>query len=319
MDSIANFLSVKDVEDVGDWISLAEKLKANPYAHQHLGANKTLGIIFFNPSLRTRLSTQKAAINLGMNVMVMNFNGEGWQLEMEDGAVMNGSSQEHISEAASVISQYCDIIAVRTFATLTDREEDYAEKFLSSFVRYARVPVVSLESATLHPLQSLADMLTIKEQNTKSNPKVVLSWAPHPKALPQAVANSFAQWTLAAGYDLTIAHPPGYELHPDFTRGARMTQNQEEALQGADFVYVKNWSAYENYGQVSREYDHWTLDGAKMQLTRNAKFMHCLPIRRNVIATDEVIDAPTSLILEQANNRTFAAQAVLYKLLSHER
>lgn len=318
MSLIKNFISVKDVDDVSEWVDLAEKLKADPYAHQHLGKNKTLGIIFFNPSLRTRLSTQKAATNLGMNVMVMNFNGEGWQLEMEDGAVMNGSSQEHVSEAAAVISQYCDIIAVRTFATLTHREEDYAEKFLSAFVKYARVPVVSLESATLHPLQSLADMLTLKEQKTTSNPKVVLSWAPHPKALPQAVANSFAQWTVAAGYDLTIAHPPGYELHPDFTGGATITHDQEEALKDADFVYVKNWSSYQNYGQATREYDNWTLDAAKMAGTNNAKFMHCLPIRRNVIATDEVIDAPTSLILEQANNRTYAAQAVLHKLLSNE-
>lgn len=310
------FLTVKDVDSVSNLVDLAAQMKANPFGYKSVGENKTLGIIFFNPSLRTRLSTQKAAANLGMNVMVMNFDNEGWKLETAEGAVMNGDKQEHIADAAAVMSQYCDVLGIRTFAGLKDRGEDYAEAFLSKFIQYVSVPVISLESATAHPLQSLADMLTIKEQTVTDKPKVVLTWAPHPRALPQAVANSFAEWTLASGYDLTIAHPEGYELSDAFTAGAKISHNQEEALKDADFVYVKNWSSYENYGSVSHDHNHWTVNAAKMALTNNGAFMHCLPIRRNVIATDEVVDSPNSLILEQANNRTYSAQAVLYKMLT---
>lgn len=310
------FITVKDVQDVHALVDVAAQMKANPFGFKEVGTNKTLGIIFFNPSLRTRLSTQRAATNLGMNVMVMNFDNEGWKLETEEGAIMNGYKQEHISDAALVMSQYCDVLGIRTFAGLKNREEDYAESFLTKFLQYVTVPVVSLESATAHPLQSLADMLTIREQTTTKKPKVVLSWAPHPRALPQAVANSFAEWTLASGYDLTITHPEGYELSEEFTAGATITHHQEEALKDADFVYVKNWSSYRNYGSASQEYGDWTVDAEKMKLTNNGHFMHCLPLRRNVIATDEVVDSPNSLIIEQANNRTFAAQAVLYKMLS---
>lgn len=310
-----NFTSVKDISNMEAWLKKALEIKANPFAYKEFGQNKTLGLIFLNPSLRTRLSTQKAAMNLGMNVMVMNLGTEGWSIEMTDGTVMDQGSQEHIKEAAGVISQYCDIIGIRTFAELKNRDEDYSEKVLTKFIQNARVPVVSLESATLHPLQSLADLITIEEQKKVTRPKVVLSWAPHPRALPQAVANSFVEWMKLADVELVITNPEGFDLAPEFTDGVPVIHNQDEALAGADFVYAKNWSSFENYGQTAPNLTDWTISQAKMDLTNNGKFMHCLPVRRNVVVTDDVINSENSLVLEQANNRTYAAQTVLLKML----
>lgn len=310
-----NFTSVKDISNMKAWLKKALEIKANPFAYKEFGQNKTLGLIFLNPSLRTRLSTQKAAMNLGMNVMVMNLGTEGWSIEMTDGTVMDQGSQEHIKEAAGVISQYCDIIGIRTFAELKNRDEDYSEKVLTKFIQSARFPVVSLESATLHPLQSLADLITIEEQKKVTRPKVVLSWAPHPRALPQAVANSFVEWMKQADVELVITNPEGFDLASEFTDGVPVVHNQDEALTGADFVYAKNWSSFENYGQTAPNLTNWTISQAKMDLTNNGKFMHCLPVRRNVVVTDEVIDSQNSLVLEQANNRTYAAQTVLLKML----
>lgn len=310
-----NFTSVKDISNMEAWLKKALEIKANPFAYKEFGQNKTLGLIFLNPSLRTRLSTQKAAMNLGMNVMVMNLGTEGWSIEMTDGTVMDQGSQEHIKEAAGVISQYCDIIGIRTFAELKNRDEDYSEKVLTKFIQNAKVPVVSLESATLHPLQSLADLITIEEQKNVTRPKVVLSWAPHPRALPQAVANSFVEWMKQADVELVITNPEGFDLDPEFTDDVPVIHNQGEALAGADFVYAKNWSSFENYGQTAPNLTDWTISQAKMDLTNNGKFMHCLPVRRNVVVTDDVIDSENSLVLEQANNRTYAAQTVLLKML----
>lgn len=313
------FTSIQDVKDVSDILSLAQELKENPLKYKAVGSNKTLGLLFFNPSLRTRLSTQKAAMNLGMNVMVMNLNNDGWSIELEDGTIMNQGTQEHIKEAAGVISQYCDIIGIRTFANLSNKEEDYKEVVLNKFITHATVPVISLESATLHPLQSFADLITIKEIKLKHKPKVVLSWAPHPRSLPQAVSNSFVEWMKVADVDLVITHPKGYELSTDFTHGIEVTHDQNNAFNNADFIYAKNWSSFSNYGEVIEGLDHWTINEDKMKLTNNGKFMHCLPVRRNVVATDEVLDSSNSLILEQANNRTYAAQAVLLKMLQNEK
>ncbi len=310
-----NFTSVKDISNPDAWLKKAREIKANPFGYSEFGKNKTLGLIFLNPSLRTRLSTQRAAINLGMNVMVMNLGTEGWSIEMTDGTVMDQGSQEHIREAAGVISQYCDIIGIRTFAELKNRDEDYSEKVLTKFIQNAKVPVVSLESATLHPLQSFADLITIEEHKKVTRPKVVLTWAPHPRVLPQAVANSFVEWVKQTNAALLITNPEGFDLAPEFTEGATVLHNQDEALAGADFVYAKNWSSYENYGQSSPQLGDWTINKAKMDLTNNGKFMHCLPVRRNVVVTDEVIDSENSLVLEQANNRTYAAQTVLLKML----
>lgn len=310
-----NFTSVKDISNMEAWLKKALEIKANPFAYKEFGQNKTLGLIFLNPSLRTRLSTQKAAMNLGMNVMVMNLGTEGWSIEMTDGTVMDQGSQEHIKEAAGVISQYCDIIGIRTFAELKNRDEDYSEKVLTKFIQSARVPVVSLESATLHPLQSLADLITIEEQKKVTRPKAVLSWTPHPRALPQAVANSFVEWMKQADVELVITNPEGFDLASEFTDGVPVIHNQDEALAGADFVYAKNWSSFENYGQNAPNLTDWTISQAKMDLTNNGKFMHCLPVRRNVVVTDDVIDSENSLVLEQANNRTYAAQTVLLKML----
>ncbi|AEV34449.1 ornithine carbamoyltransferase [Owenweeksia hongkongensis DSM 17368] len=312
-----NFTSVKDLTNINAWLKKALEIKANPFGFQEFGKNKTLGLIFLNPSLRTRLSTQKAALNLGMNVMVMNLGTEGWSIEMTDGTVMDQGSQEHIKEAAGVISQYCDIIGIRTFAELKNRDEDYSEKVLTKFIQSAKVPVVSLESATLHPLQSFADLITIEEQKKITRPKVVLSWAPHPRALPQAVANSFVEWMKQADVELVITNPVGFDLSPEFTDGVTVLHNQNEALAGANFVYAKNWSSYENYGQTAPNLTDWTISKPKMDLTNNGKFMHCLPVRRNVVVTDEVIDSGNSLVLEQANNRTYAAQTVLLKMLQN--
>ncbi len=301
--------------DIQSLVKEALQLKQNPYAHQHLGKNKTLGLVFLNPSLRTRMSTQKAGLNLGMNVMVLNMDKEGWALELQDGAIMNGTTVEHIREAAAVLGQYADIIGVRSFPGLKNREEDYSEDVFNKFVKYCGVPVVSLESATRHPLQSLADLITIEELKTKPRPKVVLTWAPHVKALPQAVPNSFAEWMCKADVDFTIAHPKGYELCADFTQGATITHNQDEALTDADFIYVKNWSAYEPYGKVMAGHEDWMLTNEKLTNTNQAKVMHCLPVRRNLELSDEVLDSENAIVVHEAGNRVWAAQAVLKQML----
>lgn len=309
------FSSVHDVNDINALAKEALALKQNPYAYQQLGKNKTIALIFLNPSLRTRMSTQKAAMNLGMNVMVLNMDKEGWALELKDGAVMNGSTVEHIREAAAVMGQYADIIGVRSFPGLKDRELDYSEDIFNKFVKYCGVPVVSLESATRHPLQSLADLVTIEELKTKARPKVVLTWAPHVKALPQAVPNSFAEWMCKADVDFTIAHPEGYDLSTQFTKGATITHNQDEALKDADFIYVKNWSAYEPYGKVTGGNEDWMLTNDKLKITNDAKVMHCLPVRRNLELSDEILDGPNSVVVHEAGNRVWAAQAVLKRML----
>jgi N-succinyl-L-ornithine transcarbamylase len=317
MQAMKQFLSIKDVDNPDALVAEAMALKQNPLAMANLGRGKTLVLLFFNASLRTRLSTQKAAQNLGLNVLVMDVGKDGWQLEFEDGAIMNGTTQEHIREAAAVVSQYADIIGLRTFPGLADRDKDYSEEIMIKFVTHATVPVVSLESATLHPLQSLADRLTIEEQKPTAKPKVVLSWAPHPRALPQAVANSFAQWMNETDYEFVITHPEGYELDEQFTRGATIEYDQEKALLEADFVYVKNWSSYLHYGQIISQDANWMMTADKMALTRQAKFMHCLPVRRNVVVSDDVLEAAYSLVIEQAENRIYAAQAVLKAMLPH--
>lgn len=314
------FTSVNDVQDIGQLVKEALALKENPYAHQHLGKNKTLGLVFLNPSLRTRLSTQKAALNLGMNVMVMNMDKEGWALETQDGVVMNGTTVEHIREAAAVMGQYCDVLGLRSFPKLLNRDEDYNEDFFNKFIKYCKVPVVSLESATRHPLQSLADLVTIKETwKAGGKPKVVLAWAPHIKALPQAVPNSFAEWMCKAQeegmLDFTIAQPKGYELSEDFTPGANITHNLDEALTGADYIYVKNWSSYKEYGKVLAYPEGWMLNNDKLKETNDAKVMHCLPVRRDLELSSEILDGPNSLVIHEAGNRLWAAQAVLKQML----
>jgi N-succinyl-L-ornithine transcarbamylase len=316
------FTSVHDVADLNRLVEDALALKENPYAHQDLGKNKTLGLVFMNPSLRTRLSTQKAALNLGMNVMVMNMDKEGWALETQDGVVMNGSTVEHIREAAAVMGQYCDILGMRSFPKLQNREEDYSEDFFNKFIKYSGVPVVSLESATRHPLQSLADLVTIKETWTATEkPKVVLAWAPHIKALPQAVPNSFAEWMCKAQelgmVDFTIAQPEGYELSEDFTPGAKLAYNLDEAIAGADYIYVKNWSSYNDYGKVLTYPEGWMMNNEKLVPTNNAKVMHCLPVRRDLELSSEILDGPNSIVIQEAGNRLWAAQAVLKDLLQN--
>ncbi|MEP0368313.1 MAG: N-acetylornithine carbamoyltransferase [Cyclobacteriaceae bacterium] len=310
------FLSVSDVANPNQLVDQAISLKNDPFAFQHLGKNKTLGMLFFNSSLRTRMSTQKAARNLGMEVMVMNVTQDSWQIETEEGAIMNADKAEHIMEAAAVMGQYCDILGVRSFPGLQDREKDYSEHLIKSFVKYAGVPIVSLESATLHPLQSLADLITLKEHLPKNKPKVVLTWAPHIKALPQAVSNSFSEWVQKTDVDFTITHPEGMELSDEFTKGAKIEYDQQKALEDADFVYVKNWSSYIHYGKVHHAPD-WIIDEAKMAVTNDAKVMHCLPVRRNVVISDEVMNSKNALMIEQANNRTFSAQIVLKEILQH--
>lgn len=309
------FTSVHDVAHPEQLLEEALALKKDPYAHASLGKNKILGLVFFNTSLRTRLSTQKAAMNLGMNVMVMNIGTEGWALEYGTGVVMNGDKVEHVKDAAAVMGLYCDIIALRCFPELKNREEDYSEKVLLHFIEYSKVPVISMESATRHPLQSLADMMTIREFEKTDRPKVVLTWAPHIKALPQVVANSFSEWALKFNYDLTITHPEGYELCEDYTKGATIEYDQQKALEGADFVYVKNWSSYTSYGSVLPVSTDWMLNHEKMKVTNDAKLMHCLPVRRNVELSDELLDSPQSLIHMQAENRTYSGQAVIKQIL----
>ena len=307
-----HYLTVNDIGSLKNWVSEARELKLNPYQDQQLGQNKTLVLLFFNNSLRTRLSTQKAAQYLGMNVIVMNFSSEGWVLEYKDGTIMDQGAAEHIKEAAQVISQYADILGIRAFAGLKDKERDEAEIVIQGFKKYASVPIVNLESSLSHPLQALADALTISEHAKKHKPKVVLSWAPHPKALPHAVANSFVSMMNKLDAEFVISHPRGYELNPEITKNTPIEYDQSKALIDADFVYVKNWSSYAPYGQILSQDAAWMMTAEKLG---DAKFMHCLPVRRNVVAEDAVLDGTQSLVIEQSNNRTFAAQLVLKKLL----
>ncbi|QRR02243.1 N-acetylornithine carbamoyltransferase [Dyadobacter sandarakinus] len=310
-----NFLSIKDVTDLNQLITSGITAKRDPFADAALGKNKTIGLLFFNSSLRTRLSTQKAAQNLGLNVITMNVGQDGWGLEMEEGVIMNGDKAEHVKEAAAVIGSYCDIIGIRSFAGLQDREKDYAEIVFSQFQKYGGVPIINLESATRHPLQSLADCITIEEFRIKQRPKVVLTWLPHFKALPQAVANSFCEWMNPMDVELVITHPEGYDLAPEFVGKGQVIYDQDKALEGADFVYGKNWSSYRQYGQVLTHDPSWMITEAKMSLTDNGKFMHCLPLRRNVKVADEVLDGPRSIVIEQAANREWSAQAALKEVL----
>lgn len=311
-----NFISIKDCDNVKSLVAKVLAIKKDPFLQKNIGTNKTLGLVFLNPSLRTRLSTQKAAMNLGMQTIVMNAGTEAWTWELNDGAIMNENTVEHIKDAVHVLEQYCDIIAVRSFAQLTDANEDYNETIVNAFIKHSSKPIISLESATLHPLQSLTDLVTIKENwNQKRKPKVLLTWAPHIKPLPQAVANSFTQWMHAADVEFTIAHPEGYELSKNFIGNAKVIHDQDVALKNVDFVYAKNWSAYTDYGKMPVVETDWMLTNEKMTLTNNAKFMHCMPVRRNVEVSDEVLNSMNSFIYRQANNRTFAAQAVLHEIL----
>ncbi len=320
------FTSVFDVPDINALALKALAYKENPLADKHLGEDKRIGLLFLNPSLRTRLSTQIAARNLGMEAIVFNVDKEGWALEFEEGAIMSGNTVEHVKDAAPVLGHYFDILCIRTFPSLKNREDDYSEMFINQFIKYAGVPVISLESATLHPLQSLTDIITIKEvlnakpngivQGVKTKPKIVLTWAPHIKPLPQCVANSFAQWINAWGEsDFVITHPQDYELDEKFTKGATITHDQDAALINADFVYVKNWSTYTDYGKVYENDPEWMLTEEKLKATNSAKVMHCLPVRRNVELSDEVLDSTHSLVTQQAGNRVWAAQAVLSEIL----
>jgi N-succinyl-L-ornithine transcarbamylase len=310
-----HFTSVNDIKDLKNALEVAFEVKKNPFAYSHLGRNKTMILIFFNSSLRTRLSTQKAAMNLGMNTMVLNVNEDGWKMESEMGVVMDGDKPEHLKEAIPVIGQYCDIIGVRSFARFESRDDDYRENILNQFIEYSGVPVVSMEAATRHPLQSFADLLTIEELKKVERPKVVLTWAPHPRALPQAVANSFIEWMTRANYEVVVTHPEGYELAPEFMGNLKVEYDQKKAFEGADFIYAKNWSSYTSYGKILSTDRNWTVDQAKMALTNEARFMHCLPVRRNMIVTDEVIDSPASVVIQEAANREWSAQAVLKMIL----
>lgn len=310
-----NYLSVNDIDSLSDWVLEARALKKNPAQFKELGKGQTICLLFFNNSLRTRLSTQKAAMNLGLEVMVMNFGNEGWTLEFGEGTAMDQGTSEHVKEAAQVVSQYCDLIAIRAFAGLKDKAKDEAELVLNGFKRYAGVPIVNMESSVGHPLQALADAITLDENNTKSRPKVVLSWAPHPKALPHAVANSFVGMMLLQEANFVITHPEGYELNPEITKDVAIEYDQKKALENADFIYVKNWSSYSDYGKVLNQNPDWMMTKEKLG---DAKFMHCLPVRRNVVVEDAVLDSDRSLVLEQANNRTYAAQIVLKKILEND-
>jgi N-succinyl-L-ornithine transcarbamylase len=316
------FISVKDVQDMNALVAKALSYKKSPFSDKKLGADKRIGLLFLNPSLRTRLSTQVAAQNLGMEPIVFNVDKEGWALEFAEGAIMNGTTVEHIKDAAPILGNYFDILCIRTFPGLVDKEADYSEKIIKQFIKYAGIPVVSLESATLHPLQSLTDIITIQESiasnaNLKNKkPKVVLTWAPHIKPIPQCVANSFSEWVGAWGEaDFVITHPEGYALSTEFTKGATIEHNQDLALKDADFVYVKNWSSYEQYGKVLSTDANWMMTNKKLALTNNAKVMHCLPVRRNVELSDEILDGPNSLVTQEASNRVWAAQVVLAEIL----
>jgi N-succinyl-L-ornithine transcarbamylase len=316
-----NFISVHDVKNIDALVQKALAYKTNPSIDKTLGSNKRIGCLFLNPSMRTRLSTQIAAQNLGMEAITFNVGSEGWALEFEEEAIMSGTTVEHVKDAAPVFGKYFDILAIRTFPSLKNREDDYSELYINQFIKYAGIPVVSLESSTLHPLQSLTDIITIVEETGKSKiknlkPKIVLTWAPHVKPLPQCVANSFSQWINAWGKaDFAITHPEDYELRDEFTKGATITHNQEEALKDADFVYVKNWSTYRDYGKIYESDPKWMLTNKKLELTNDAKVMHCLPVRRNVELSDEILDGPNSIVTQEAANRIWAAQAVLAEIL----
>lgn len=312
-----NFISVHDVPNINALVKKALEYKADPFKDRALGADKRIGLLFLNPSLRTRLSTQVAARNLGMEAIVFNVDKEGWALEFEEGAIMSGNTVEHVKDAAPILGQYFDILCIRTFPSLKNREDDYSELVIKSFVQYAGIPVVSLESATLHPLQSLTDIITIQETfKDKRKPKIVLTWAPHVKPLPQCVANSFSQWINAWGEaDFVITHPQDYELAAEFTKGAAITHDQNAALKNADYIYVKNWSTYTDYGKIYSNDPEWMLTEEKLKLTNNAKVMHCLPVRRNVELSDEILDSKNSLVTQEAGNRVWAAQAVLSEIL----
>jgi len=319
-----NFVSAHDVSNINTLVQKALAYKANPFADKSLGTHKRIGCLFLNPSMRTRLSTQIAAQNLGMEAIIFNVGSEGWALEFEEEAIMSGASVEHVKDAAPIFGKYFDILAIRTFPSLKNREDDYSELYINQFIKYAGIPVVSLESATLHPLQSLTDIITIQEQLLLNPPaggrgaKIVLTWAPHVKPLPQCVANSFSQWINAWGKaDFVIAHPEDYELSEEFTKGATITHNQEEALKGADFVYVKNWSTYNDYGKIYTNDPKWQLKKKRWAVTNNAKVMHCLPVRRNVELSDEILDGEMSIVTQQAANRVWAAQAVLAEILKN--
>ncbi len=312
-----HFTSIKQLGDLAEALEAAKYVKEHPFADQELGRNRTLLMIFFNSSLRTRLSTQKAALNLGMNVIVLDVNQGAWKLETEHGVIMDGDKPEHLLEAIPVMGSYCDVIGVRAFANLQNRNDDYNEVIINQFIKYSGKPVFSMEAATRHPLQTLADLLTIEEHKRTDRPKIVMTWAPHPKALPQAVPNSFAEGINMTGYEFVITHPHGYELDPAFTGNARIEYDQRKAFKGADFIYAKNWSAYEgdNYGKILCTDRDWTVDAEKMALTNNAFFMHCLPVRRNMIVTDEVIESPQSIVIPEAANRVVSAQTILKEIL----
>ncbi len=312
-----NFISVKDIGNIKDAVREAMEIKADRYKYCELGRNKTLMMVFFNSSLRTRLSTQKAALNLGMNVIVLDINQGAWKLETERGVIMDGDKPEHILEAIPVMGSYCDVIGVRSFARFESKEDDYNEVILNQFIKYSGKPVFSMEAATRHPLQSFADLITIEEHKKRERPKVVLTWAPHPKALPQAVPNSFAEWMNATDYEFVITHPKGYELDSEFVGNARVEYDQMKAFEGADFIYAKNWAAYEgdNYGKVLSTDRSWTVSERQMAVTDNARFMHCLPVRRNMIVTDDVIESPQSLVIPEAANREISATVVLKRIL----
>lgn len=312
-----HFTNVKDLGNLQDALKMAFEIKKDRFKDIELGRNKTAMLVFFNSSLRTRLSTQKAAMNLGMNVMVLDVNQGAWKLETERGVIMDGDKSEHLLEAVPVMGSYCDVIGVRSFAHFENKDEDYNEMILNQFIKYSGRPVFSMEAATRHPLQSFADLITIEEYKTKERPKVVLTWAPHPRALPQAVPNSFAEWMNATDYEFVIANPKGYDLAPEFVGKAKVTHNQDEAFEGADFIYAKNWAVFEdpNYGKVISKDMSWTVSARQMALTNNAYFMHCLPVRRNMIVTDEVIESPQSIVIPEAANREISAQAVLKMIL----
>ena len=312
-----NYTSIKEIDSLKKWVKQALKIKKDPLKNQRLGKDKTLVMLFFNPSLRTRLSTQKAGMNLGMNTMVLDVNAGAWKLETERGVIMDGDKPEHILEAIPVMASYCDVIGVRAFAQFESKEFDYQETIINQFIKYSGKPVFSMEGATSHPLQAFADLITIEEFKETPRPKVVLTWAPHPKALPQAVPNSFADFMNEADVDFVITHPEGYELAPEFVRGARVEYDQMKAFEGADFIYAKNWAAYQdpNYGKILSNDRSWTVSERQMAVTNNAYFMHCLPVRRNMIVTDDVIESPQSIVIPQAANREISAQYVIKKML----
>lgn len=309
------FLIPADLGDLKKALEEAKYVKNNPFADQSLGRNKTLLLLFFNSSLRTRLSSQRAGFNLGMNVIVLDINKDGWKLETEHGVVMDGDKAEHLREAVPVMGQYADIIGVRSFAAFENRDYDYSEPILKQFIEFSGRPVISLESATRHPLQSFADLITIEEYKKVNRPKVVLTWAPHPRALPQAVPNSFVEWMKIADVDLVVTHPEGYDLAPEFMKGVKYEPVQNKALEGADFVYAKNWASYNSYGEILSKDRSWTVDEAKMALTNGGKFMHCLPVRRNMIVSDGVLDGPDSIVISEAANRVVSMQVVLKRML----